>query len=315
MFRLGLVLLTTTLAAAAERQFEIHGQIEPPSRASVIIDGATTPFTASTFAGSNGRFRFRKLEAGSYTITVFVPGLGEARRTVAVSPSLADSKGRVAVTMALGSGESAGAKALERSATVSVRQLSIPDRARSEYNEARKKLARRDVEGAVRHLERAVELAPQFAAAWNYLGVIAYQSMEHEKAEAHFRRALEQEPGFYSSVVNLGGVLNNLGKHQEALKYNLYAVQEQPEDALANSQLGITYFSLGDFDKALQYLDAAKRLDPSHFSHPQLILAEIYMRRAQPAAAIRELEDFLARHPDAPNASAVREQVEHLRSR
>jgi hypothetical protein len=61
-----------------------------------------------------------------------------------------------------------------RRATVSARELSIPARARQEYEEAQKRLSRPDVDGAVGHLQRAVEIAPQFSAAWNRLGTIAY---------------------------------------------------------------------------------------------------------------------------------------------
>src|SRR5574341_1349446 len=40
-----------------------------------------------------------------------------------------------------------------------------------------------------------------------------------------------------------------------------------------------------DRDRALKYLSTAKSLDPAHFSHPQLLLAEIHQRRRNHAAA------------------------------
>jgi Tfp pilus assembly protein PilF len=309
--RLGLLALAAV--SVAGQHLELRGEIKPAQRrALVVIDGATSPFTATTFSDSQGRFRFRKLAPGPYTVSVFVPGRGEVRQTVEVSPSLADSKGRTAVTVQFSPSSSSSSRALERRGTVSVRELSIPNRARREYNEALKKLGRRDVAGAIRHLERAVELAPQFVSAWNNLGTIAYQSGRYEDAEKYFREALKHEPGAFAPVVNLGGVLLNLAKYEEALKYNRYAVQDQPQDALANSQLGLNYFFLDDQDRALKYLNFAKRLDPSHFSHPQLVVAEIYLQRGDRQAASKELKDFLLRHPDAPNAAEIREQIKRL---
>ena len=105
----------------------------------------------------------------------------------------------------------------------------------------------------------------------------------------------------------------NLSKFEEALKYNLYAALTHPNDALANSQLGISYFYLDKLDLAQKYLTAAKRIDPAHFSHPQLTLAEIHLRRGDNAAAADALEDFLAHHPDYPTAARIRETIEKLR--
>ena len=42
------------------------------------------------------------------------------------------------------------------------------------------------------------------------------------------------------------------------------------------------------------------RVDPSHFSKPQLFLADIYLRRGDRRAAAEALKDYLERRPDAP---------------
>jgi tetratricopeptide (TPR) repeat protein len=164
----------------------------------------------------------------------------------------------------------------------------------------------------VAHLERAVELAPQFSTAWNDLGTIAYYARQYERAEICFRKALAADPDSFEALVNLGGVLLNLSKHDEALRCNSIAVRRRPGDALANSQLGLAYSVAGDFDLAVKYLQNAKRIDPGHFSNPQLALAEIYLRQNQRAAAAQEYRDFLRRHPDAPQAAGVRESLAKL---
>ncbi len=296
-----------------QRKLELRGQLEPPARAAVSLYGAITPFMASTASDANGRFRFRNLAPGAYTVSVTVPGRGEIRQTIEVGPSLADSEGRVSLTIPFQPSAVAASEAIERKHGVSVRQLRIPDRAQREYQQAQQKLSERDVAGAIRRLERAVELAPHFVEVWNHLGTIAYQSSRYPEAEKYFRKALEQDPGAYSPLVNLGGVLLNLKRYPEALAYNKEAVRLRPDDALAQSQLGMNYFALGEEEQALKHLTTAKNLDPAHFSQPQLLLAEIYLRRNDRAAAIRELEDYLARHPDAPDAGAVRRGVEKLK--
>jgi tetratricopeptide (TPR) repeat protein len=203
---------------------------------------------------------------------------------------------------------------MERRTRVSVHELSIPKAARREYEEAEKALERRDLAGAVAHLNKAVDVAPLFSAAWNHLGTIAYQTQRYEEAETYFRQGINADPDAYEPLVNLGGVLINLQKWDQALEYNRRAVAERPRDALANSQLGITYFYLRKLDEAEKYLDIAKRIDPAHFSHPQMVLAEIYLRRNQPAAAADELEDLLKRHPDLPDAERIKAEIARLRA-
>ena len=299
------VLVATTCAQTAD--FELIGHVQPEQPLPVYLQGATTPFNATTEADLNGRFHFWMLLAGAYVVMV-----GGLQRTVEVDPSLADSKGRVRVTFDL---RYAGAEpGFEHRASVSVRELSIPKEARREYEDVQKALGRRDVSAAVAHLKRAVDIAPQFSAAWNHLGTIAYQTRQYVEAEADFRKGLEADPAAYAPLVNLGGVLINLAKWDEALDYNRRAVLASPTDALANSQLGTVYFYTGELDSAEKYLTTAKEIDPAHFSHPQMLLGEIHLRRNEPDAAAQELQDLLERHPDLPNASKIKEDVARLRA-
>jgi tetratricopeptide (TPR) repeat protein len=165
----------------------------------------------------------------------------------------------------------------------------------------------------MKRLRKAVEIAPGFSAAWNHLGTIAYKAQQYDEAAADFRKALTADPEAYEPLVNLGGVLLNLSKTDEAWSYNVHAVLKRPEDALANSQLGMNYYELGKADLAIKHLEQARKLDPGHFSNPQLLLAEIYMRRQENARAAEVLEQFLAVHPDWPRAAAMREAIGRLR--
>ena len=311
------VLLLVTLSVALQAEpgrYELRGRLVPETSASVWLNGATSPFEDSTLAGEDGRFRFEQLLAGTYTLGVFVPGRGEMRQTIEVGPSLADSKGRIELRVALRDELFESRDGLRRGALVSARDLAIPEQARREFEQARKKLARHDVPAAVAHLERAVEIAPQFASAWNYLGTIAYQSHDYARAESCFRKALAADPDAFEPLVNLGGVLVNLQKLDEALAYNRHAALSRPGDALANSQLGMNYFYLGKLDLSQKYLTIAARLDPGHFSHPQLLLAEIYYRRQERSAAADELAEFLRYHPDWPEAARINQRIAWLRA-
>ena len=314
MGHLVLAAIAVAVSVAAQPTFELCGEIPVSAgSASVSIFGATNPFTESTLTDSDGRFQFRKLTPGAYTLSVFVPGRGEARRTVEIGPGTADSSGRVNLTLNLSPADFAFDD-VSRQNSVSARELAVSGRARHEWDEAHKKLARRDVDGAVEHLERAVEISPDFAEAWNTLGTIAYQRHAVARAETCFRRALDGNPGLFEALVNLGGALVSENKPTEALPYNQHAAEIRPTDALSNSQLGLTWYELGRLDLAEQYLERARDIDPAHFSHPQLVLCEIHQREHRSLDAAEDLEGFLQQHPDWPRAEQLRETIARLRA-
>jgi tetratricopeptide (TPR) repeat protein len=295
----------------AETVFRLRGRIEPASHAAVSIHGSTTQFSASTFSDSRGRFEFKKLTAGTYTLSLFFRARGELRRTIEVGPGTADAKGMVEVSFTVKEDFLVQEEARRRQ-LAPVSELSIPDKARKLYGEAQKRLEKRDTTGAVAKLEEAVKLAPQYVAAWNNLGTIFYQTRQYTRAEQAFRTALEQDPAAFEPLVNLGGVLLTLNRIDDALPFNLHAVLSRPKDALANSQLGMNYFALGKLDLAKKYLLEAKRIDPAHFSHPQMLLAEIYYRSGDRAAAAAELQSMLQLHPDVAERDKLRAMIEKL---
>ena len=278
----------------------------------VAIFHVESPFTASTLTDPGGEFRFRDLRPGTYTVTVVRRGLGEVRRSVVVTPGLADKKGVVRAEIPFSPGEAAKSGG---GGTVSRTQLTVPFKASSKYAEAERRLNKHDVEGARKVLLEAVKVAPQYTSAWNFLGVLAYQSNDLDKAEEHFRHALTLEKEAFEPTVNLGGVLLSRKMPKDALAYNEKAVELRPKDALANAQLGMNYFQLAQFDRAVEYLEAAKEVDPAHFSQPQLFLSRIHERKGNRAAAAREIEDLLARRPDGAQAESLRRRLQRLQTR
>lgn len=300
-----MLLALPALVAAAPARYTLEGELSPPHPAVVGIHGVDTPYSNSAALYAGSKFRFANLEPGTYTIAVTVPRLGEFRQTQAVGPGTADSKRRVRVVIYC----NAARVSKTDEHTVSIAAISIPKGAIKAYEEAQRSQRRGDGDSAIGHLTRAVTLAPGFSAAWNNLGTLAYQQRRYPEAEANFRRALKADAGAYEPKVNLGGVLLNLGRPDEALAFNAECVKLRPKDALANSQLGMTYFQKGEFAPAERFLLEARRLDPAHFSQPQLTLAEIYVRQGRTEEARAEWTRFLRYHPDDPKAGEIRRRL------
>ncbi len=318
----GFVLLVLPLSGAPPPKdlLRFEGQvtlpphtISPKKRLAIVLHGVDSPFSGQTWADWKGRFHFSHVVPGTYSLMIYIPDDGEIVQTVDITKSFANRKGTVEKEFQF-TEESLGTLLTSvPQSIVTVRELSIPAKSAAEYKKAQSRLERHDVEGAIEHLKKAVQFAPQFVEALNNLGTISFQRREFSKAERYFREALEQDPQVYEPLVNLGGALLAEGRAREALAINLHAQNARPRDPLANAQLGLSYFAVGEYERAIPCFQATEELDPAHFSNPQITLAEIYIRRADSAAAVRELESFLSHHPASPQAPSVREAIDKFR--
>ena len=317
VFLLGLYLVFGAMSGAAtkEKRFELRGRVlladRRPIRGilpEIHLEGTRFPFLRRTLARPDGTFKFKKIPANTYQLTISALGWGEMRRTLEVGPGTADARRRVQVSYVFEPNRRVGS-----SATVSTTQLSVKTDALKQYARALKRLEKEDSAGAIKHLEKAVEISPHFSSAWNHLGTIAYMSRQHARAQQCFDTALEHAPDSYSALVNLGATLIALGKLEEALDTNFRAARLRPEEPLARSQLGLCYLRLGSLQKAEEQLRLAKKLDPGHFSGPQMALAEIYRRRQDFTAVAAEIEEFLRYHPDSPRAEQLQKRLQVAR--
>ena len=299
-------------ATAADRLYHLKGALNPPVRAVITLDGYSTTFHGDQVTDNGGHFEFKTLRAGTYMLIVAVPNRGELRRTLEVGPGSTDKHGVLVLHLTIDEAK------LERQAaaqqgTVSLKALAIPKAAWKAWDRAQRYQGEGDAEKAIASLKQAVETAPNFSSAWNNLGTLYYKSAQYEKAEEAFRAALDAEPGSFEPLVNLGGVLLTLNDPVRAYDYNLRAVLQRPGDALANSQMGMNYYGLGQLELARKYLNEARHIDLGHFSHPQLLLAEICLRTGDKPGAIRELEEFLKYHPDAKGRARVEARIKLLK--
>src|SRR5881394_3358335 len=117
------------LAFLAADLYDLAGRIAPPERAAVSLYRVASPFTASTLTEEDGRFTFKKLEPGAYTVAVLIPARGEARQTIEIGPGTADERRRVALTLELKDSDFVYRDMVRRRHTVGVKQAAIPEKA------------------------------------------------------------------------------------------------------------------------------------------------------------------------------------------
>jgi tetratricopeptide (TPR) repeat protein len=89
-----------------------------------------------------------------------------------------------------------------------------------------------------------------------------YQSNEYELALKAYDKAIELKPDFAAAWSNRGFLLGELGRYDEALKANDKAIELKPDDATAGYNRGLALRKLGRYDEALKAYDKTIELKP-----------------------------------------------------
>src|SRR5581483_6093067 len=90
------------------------------------------------------------------------------------------------------------------SGSVSALDLKAPGKAQREYHKGYQCLQRKDLQGAVEHLTKAIDLYSSFVAAHNALGTALLELGQNERARDEFARAVALDAHLPSSLLNLG---------------------------------------------------------------------------------------------------------------
>jgi tetratricopeptide (TPR) repeat protein len=300
------ILLAFMLTQA--QKFQVAGQIVSTTRTAfhnVHIESIDRRFVKHTDVDRDGSFVFKKIPEGLYKLIISGKGRREEVRTIEVRPAFVDARARVVVKIELSDSVVSGDQY-----KVDVTALRIPQKAIDELQRATD--AGGDIENARRHLQQAIEIAPDFTEALNNLGTIYYHDKNFAMAARLFERGVRANPNSFAAQVNLGGALISLGNYARALAENLKAIEMRPDDSLAQSQTGQALFYLHRYEEAMVHLQKAKELDPASFTLPGLFIAEIYRSRGDVAASIFEYKNFLKVHPGHSQTEFVQRELREL---
>jgi Tfp pilus assembly protein PilF len=197
---------------------------------------------------------------------------------------------------------------------VSVTTMSVPKEAREAFDRGRKEGTEKKFDEAVKDLNKAVTIYPQYAAAWSFMAEIHRLQNQFEPARKEYAQALAADPKFVSPYFGLAAMAVVENKWTEAAQLTDQLIQ------LNSFAYPMAYFfnaaanlNLGKLDAAEQSARKFQEVDKAH-SRPDiaLLLANILTGKHQYAEAAQLYRDYLALKPDAPNAEALKKEAQRL---
>ena len=154
-------------------------------------------------------------------------------------------------------------------------------------------------------LQRAVELDPNFAKAFEYLGAAYHNTGSDVLATECWKKAyalrdrLSQRQRFFTEGLYYFAVTGELEKYAENLKLSMQAYPTLRDNEWQHTDLSMTYYSLGRHDQALAEAREQVRTNPtSYVSYMGMIRVYLALGRLDDAKAAAD--EARARNVDGP---------------
>jgi len=194
-----------------------------------------------------------------------------------------------------------------RGSTISVTSMAAPKDAMRAYEKAQKLRESKPAE-AEKELGKAVQLYPHFATAWSLLADLHRLRNDFDDARTEYTQAIAADPQYVNPIYGLAMIAMQERKWDDAVRLTDQIIK------LNSSAFPLVYFFSAAANYNSQRFDAAeesarkyKTLDTQH-SHPDicLLLSYVLSRKKDYAGAARELREYLAAAPNAPDVEAVK---------
>jgi tetratricopeptide (TPR) repeat protein len=261
---------------------------------------------ATAITSGSGSFLFNNVGAGDYELVFEDVGYADARERVEVDGPVF---GLMVGLRRLGVPEGG---APGNKLTVSVRELSIPRKAREAMSKAQLLYQKSDYPGSIKQFQRAVDAYPNYYEALAQMGLAYLRMKDRAHAEQSLRKSIEVSQERYADAFSLlAAFFSSVRNFADAEEQARKAVELDPNSWHAQSELAQALLGLGRPAEAETYAQAAGRLQPDNPTI-YLVLADIHIELRNNAALLEDLNGYLKLAPDGPYAAKARQQRDEL---
>ena len=195
--------------------------------------------------------------------------------------------------------------------TVSAVSLNAPKDAKKAYDKGMDSIKKKKIDDAVKNFEKAVEVYPKYAAAWNELGRIQAAKGDAESAKKSFTTASEADPKFVQPYLERAVIEWRGEKWQEVADLTASVIKldsfDYPQAHFLNA---LSNYYLKNMEAAEKSAREAVRLDTrKQYLTTLRLLGVILAQKADYSGAAEQFKAYLTAAPSAQDATAVRSQL------
>jgi tetratricopeptide (TPR) repeat protein len=272
----------------------------------VTLSLSTGQLIATVFAGANGLFEVPGLSSAIYVIVIEEPGYEPIREAVQM-----DISARPSVLLYLKKANSPLSS--QPGYVVSVRELSIPPKARKAFQKGIERWAKRDPAGTLAHFQRAVAELPSYYEAYYQMGLVYTRLGRAAEAEEAFQKAIDLSQSRYPlALFGLASLLSENNRFSEAEPLARRGLEVDGNSWYGQFELARALMGLNQVDAAEKSAREA-RTRKRDFPPLHLVLANIHIRKGNYPALLEDLDTYLKLEPKSPASEQARQMREKVR--
>jgi len=308
-----LTLLVSTSATSWGQNF-IRGLVQfanhqPADHVIVRLRSDKIAFQTEAQTDIQGKFAFDGLYPTTYHLTIEGQGFRPYDSLVDISMSKMSYE---QITLLLSKEPEAKAVPSEGpSASLNARIAQIPPQARKEFDAGKQQMQAHDDAASAQHFQKAIALYPQYAEAYQLLGVVHMEDGKLQEAEPELQKAAEIEPHMSTAQFALGVCRNEMGKYPDAEAALLRGLELDPESPEGHYELGKTYWALGRWQDAAPHARKAVNLKPD-MAEAHVLEGDIALRKHDAQGALKEYKEALRLDPKGAMAASTQQMVDKI---
>ena len=150
-----------------------------------------------------------------------------------------------------------------------------------------------DLDGAIKNYNLAINNRPNFAEAHNNIGVVFQKLRNFDQAILQYKKAITYKNLYLEAYVNLANLFKETKQFEEAIKNYDLAINLNPKLAEVYNNKGNALKEIRKFEEAIKNYDLAINLNPK--------LAEVYNNKGNALKEIRKFEEAIKNYDLAIN--------------
>ncbi len=270
-----------------------------------LRDAGSGAIVGSVYTNMAGNFEFPRVNRGHYEV-VATAGLEEARERLEINGLPGTVNLRLAVRSRASDGRDQN--------SVSVAQFKVPGKARDELKKADKLIQERKTDDAIKHVENALAIYPNYADAYTMRGLLKMDAHDHEGAIADLEKAIQIDGNYALAYIVMGAAKNLDGKFDDAIRALERAQTLAPTSWQACFEMGKALVGKAKYQEALAQLGRAQVLVPKEYPLIHLVKAHAMLAISNYSDAMSELQIYLDKEPNGPNSAQAQKMLDRART-
>jgi tetratricopeptide (TPR) repeat protein len=191
---------------------------------------------------------------------------------------------------------------IKTGARVSVRELKIPSKARDEFEQGLRRLAKRDAAGGLEHFDAAIRVFPGYYEVYYHEGIAQLQLRNNKEALRCFQKAIDLSEGRYAGAeFGYGLALLREGEAEEAERVVRHGLEADPDSVDGHVVLGFVLIKLDRPDEAEKHARQAVGSNATNSPKGYLVLSDVDAAAGNYDGKVRNLDTYLKLRPNDPN--------------